>query len=86
MWRLQLQTLNTNPKEWNMKRNLILTIAMLAVSLSSFAFSPEPKNCDNNSQQSSMQSKQQKHSKKEKKNKKKHDQQQQDNSGFSIYG
>jgi hypothetical protein len=86
MWRLQQQTLNTNPKEWNMKRNLILTTAMLAVSLSSFAFSPEPRNCESNSQQSSMQSKEQKHNKKEKKDKKKQDQPQQDSGGFSIYG
>jgi hypothetical protein len=86
MWRLQQQTLNTNQKEWNMKRNLILTIAMLAVSLSSFAFSPEPKNCDNNSQQSSMHSKDQKHNKKEKKDKKKQEQPRQDTGGFSIYG
>jgi len=69
-----------------MKRNLILTTAMLAVSLSSFAFSPEPRNCESNSQQSSMQSKEQKHNKKEKKDKKKQDQPQQDSGGFSIYG
>ena len=86
MWRLQLPMPNKNLKEWNMKRNLILTTAMLAVSLSSFALPPEPKNCDSHSQQSSTQSKEQKHNKKEKKDKKKQDQQQQDNSGFSIYG
>lgn len=69
-----------------MKRNLILTIAMLAVSLSSFAFSPETKNCDSNNRQSSMQGKEQKHNKKEKKDKKKQEQQQQVSGGFSIYG
>ena len=70
-----------------MKRNLILSLALLAVSIPSFA-ATSPKPCDNNKQDSSMQSKEkdQKHNKKEKKQKKDKTEQQQDNTGFSIYG
>jgi len=69
-----------------MKRNLIISVALLAASMSGFALASEPQPCNSSNQQSSTQSKEQKHNKKEKKDKKKQDQQQQDNSGFSIYG
>ncbi len=70
-----------------MKRNLILGLALLALSIPSFA-ATDPKPCDNNKQDSSMQSKDQKHNKKEKKAKKdkKQQDQQQESNGFSIYG
>ena len=69
-----------------MKRNLILTVALLATSMSGFALSSEPRPCNSSSQSSSMQSKDQKQkNKNEKKSDKKQDQQQ-ETTGFSIYG
>ena len=69
-----------------MKPNLILSVALLATSMSGFALSGEPQPCNSSSQSSSMHSKDQKQkNKKEKKNDKKQDQQAEP-TGFSIYG
>lgn len=70
-----------------MKRNLILSLAMLASSVPGFAFAKEAKPCDSPNQQSSMQKADQQQKKKHKKEKKQRkEEQQQDNTGFSIYG
>ncbi len=69
-----------------MKRNLILSMALLATSVSGFALPSEPQPCNSSSQSSSMQNKDQKQkNKKEKKTDKKQDQQPEP-TGFSIYG
>lgn len=73
-----------------MKRNLILSLAMLASSVPGFAFAKEAKPCDSPNQQSSMQKADQQQNrqqkKKNKKEKKQRKEEQQDNGGFSIYG
>lgn len=72
-----------------MKRNLILSLAMLAISVSSLSFANEAKASDNSSlgHQSSTQNSDQQQKKKHKKEKKQRkEEQQQDNNGFSIYG
>ena len=69
-----------------MKRNLILSVALLATSISGFALASEPQPCNSSSQSSSMHSKDQNQkNKKEKKTDKKQDRQQEP-TGFSIYG
>lgn len=65
-----------------MKRNLILSIALFATSISGFALSNEPKPCDSDSRHSSMQSKDKKQTEKEKKIKQQDDQHQ-DVTGFN---
>jgi hypothetical protein len=81
-----MQTALMKKKECSaMKSNLILSLALLALSIPSFA-ATEPKPCDNNKQDSSMQSKDQKHNKKQKKEKKQRTEPQQESNGFSIYG
>jgi hypothetical protein len=67
------------------KRNLILSLALLAISVPNFALAKKAKPSDSSKQESSMQKADQQQKKKHKKEKKQRNEQQ-DNGGFSIYG
>ena len=68
-----------------MKRNLILALALLTTSLSTFPAFAATKSCDNSKQESSAQTTDQQHNNKDKKAKKDHNDQE-NKVDFSIYG